>query len=56
MRTLSVFWKEWTTPYSLEVIRSGLLFGIFSGLSEGYIVYLIMSAIGLFDTVMIYGK
>ncbi|MDD2369905.1 MAG: hypothetical protein PHQ90_11425 [Sulfuricurvum sp.] len=56
MKKLSGYWQEWTTPYSLELIGNGLLLGLFAGISEGTIIYMIMSAIGLFDTVLIFGK
>ncbi|HZF71102.1 hypothetical protein [Sulfuricurvum sp.] len=56
MKAFSAFWQEWTTPYSLELIGNGLLLGLFAGISEGTAIYLLMNAIGLFDTVLIYGE
>ncbi|MDD5159487.1 MAG: hypothetical protein PHI47_05515 [Sulfuricurvum sp.] len=56
MNELSVLWQEWTTPYSLELIKNGILLGVFAGISEGYLVNLLMKAMGMFDIVMIYSK
>lgn len=56
MKALSEFWQEWTTPYSLELIRNGLFLGIIAGISEGYIIYLLMNAVGMFDTVMLFDR
>lgn len=56
MKELSVLWQEWTTPYSLKIIRDGFFIGIFAGASEGTIIYILMYALGMFDTVIIYGQ
>lgn len=56
MKELSSFWQEWTTPYSLKLIENGFFIGILAGIAEGSVIYLLMYSIGMFDTVLIYGK
>jgi hypothetical protein len=56
MKESSGFWEEWTSPYSLKIIKDGFFIGIFAGTSEGTIIYILMYALGMFDTLMLYGK
>jgi tetrahydromethanopterin S-methyltransferase subunit G len=53
MEKLQFLWDYETKVFG-ELVGRELLFGIFVGVSEGVIIYLVLGAFGMFDTVAIY--